>query len=44
MFFVYDNYYAFLAAVAFGSGFFPIGVRNGWTAGKRVSVSHCPLS
>ena len=35
MLFVYDNYYAFLSAAAFGSGFFPIGVRNGWTAGNK---------
>jgi MFS family permease len=36
MLFVYDNYYALLIVTAMGSGFFPIGVRNGWTAGEQL--------
>ena len=40
MLIVYDNYYAFLAAAAFGSGFFPIGVRNGWTAVAELTDEH----
>ena len=40
MFFIYQNQWAIIVVTAIGSGFFPIGVRNGWTAVAEYTDEH----